>query len=70
MGTDGEGLFTVTITLKVRGQAAAVEILADILRQIKSGAVKTEGWGMDCYGEMEVQGNLAHWSAPLPVVAQ
>jgi hypothetical protein len=68
MDTEGSELFTVTITLKVRNQAAAVDLLTDILRQIKSGAIKTEGFDLDCYANMEIEGNIAQWGTPLPEV--
>jgi len=68
MDTEGSELFTVSITLRVRDQAAAIDLLADILRQIKSGAIKTEGFDLDCYASMEVQGDIAQWATPLPEV--
>lgn len=69
MGAENEALFTVSITLKVRNQEDACTLLRDILSQIKSGAVQTVGFGLDCYAEMAVEGNPARWSTPREVAA-
>lgn len=68
MGTEEDVLFTVTITLKVRSQEDACTLLGDILKQIKSGAIQSVGFGLDCYADLAVEGDIAQWDTPLPEV--